>query len=124
MARLFVLAFNESEAYVLVKKLRNFGHKVAVAEPKAPEFVTLLKQQVQPIETFVGDCSRQPSHVREAGNYIRSLKAYRDTPFLLYHVKPEDDARTLERVPGARLLRTEAELLKALPGAPTSGAKP
>lgn len=104
MARIFFLAFESAGQLPLVKRLRAAGHRLVVAEPRYPEFYALLKQQAQPPELFVCDCSRLPSHARETANYIRGLKPHRDTPFILYNVKPEDEAKALEKVPRARLV--------------------
>lgn len=107
MARVFLMVFESTGPSTLIKKIRNAGHKVAVAEPRYPAFYALLKQQSTPPEIFVVDCSRLPSHARESCNYIQTLQAYRDARFLLYNVKPEDEAKTLQRVRGARLLRDD-----------------
>ena len=117
MARIFFMAFEAAGQYILIKKLRNMGHKLIVTEPRYPGFYDLLKQQVQPPEVVVCDASRLPSQAREACNYIRSLKAYRETPILLYNVRPEDGAKSLEQVPGALLINddgVEATLEKVL----------
>lgn len=103
MARIFFMAFDSAGQTPLIKKLRAAGHKVAVTEPKYPAFHELLKQQQPPPELFVVDCSKLASHARESSNFIRSLRAHRETSFLLYNVKPEDEAKTRERVPGAVL---------------------
>lgn len=104
MARIFFMAFEKANQTPLAKKLRSAGHRLAQAEPRFPEFYELLKQQQPHPEVFVVDCSMMPSHARESSNYVKSLKAYRDVPVLLYNVKKEDEAKTREKVPGARIL--------------------
>lgn len=101
------MAFDRAGQTPLVKKLRHAGHKVAVAEPKYPDFYNLVKQQSPPPEVFVVDCSLQASHARESSNYLRSLQAHKQTPFLLYNVKKDDEAKTLEKVPGARIVSND-----------------
>ncbi len=118
------MAFDSAGLYPLIKKLRNGGHKVAVAEPRYPDFYNLLKQQLQPPEVFLCDHSTLPSHARESSNYIRGLKAYRETPFILFNVKPDDEAKAKEKVAGATILNddaVEAALRKVLPGPPDAG---
>lgn len=113
MARLFFMAFDSAGQTSLVKKLRAAGHKLAIAQPRYPEFYELLKQQAPPPEAIIVDCSHLASHARESSNYIRSLKSFKDTPLILYNVKKEDEARTRERVPNAFLLpndKVEAQL--------------
>ena len=104
MARIFFMAFESAGQYPLVKQLRNLGHKIILTEPRYPAFYELLKQQVPPPDLFMCDASVQPSHARECGNYIRALKNHKQTPFIVYNVRPEDEARTLERIPGATLV--------------------
>lgn len=124
MARVFFLAFDEAGHYPLVKRLRNAGHKMIVAQPKYPEFVDLLRQQPHPPEVFVADLGMRPSHVREALGYLRGLKAHKETPFLLFRVKPEDEAKNREKVPGAIQIPSDDvevaldDLLKAKGAAP------
>lgn len=107
MARIFFMAFDDAGQYPLIKQFRNAGHKLVVAQPKYPEFADLLRQQVKAPELFVVDCSKLPSHARESANYIRGLKTYKTTPFILYNVKPEDEAKAREKVPGAVILRND-----------------
>jgi response regulator RpfG family c-di-GMP phosphodiesterase len=124
MARIFFLAFNSADPMPLIKKLRNLGHKLIVAEPRYPEFDQILKQQAQPPEIVVCDMSKLASHARETCNYLRGLRSLREAPFLLYNVKPEDEAKTLDRVPGAALLKDDDVVpaieaaLSRRPGAP------
>jgi len=110
MARVFFLAFNDADPVPLIKAMRAAGHKLVVAQPKHPEFTDLLRQQLQPPEVFVADLGKRPSHALEALAYIRGLKAHASTPFLLYNVRPEDEARAAQKVPGARL-SASAEIL-------------
>lgn len=119
MARLFLLVFENTNPTPLIKKLRAAGHQLVVSEPRWPGFGALLKQQTRPLDLFLADCSKLPSHARESCNYIQSLKSFKDHPFVLYNVKPEDDGKTLEKVRGARLVRGDDvapiidEILKA-----------
>lgn len=113
MARVFLMAFDTPELGVLIKQLRNAGHRLVVIEPKYPRFYELLKQQTQPPELFLADCQRLPSHARESCNFIQSLKAYRGAKFLLFNVKAEDEAKVQQKVPGAMTLLGE-ELLPAI----------
>lgn len=115
MARIFFMAFEAAGQYPLIKKLRNLGHKVAVTQPRHPEFYNHLKQQLQPPEIFVCDQSRTPSHARESCNFIRGLKQFKDTPFILYNVKPEDEAQAKEKVSGAILL-SDDDVVRAIQG--------
>ncbi len=113
MARIFIMAFDSAGQTPLIKKLRNAGHKVAITEPKYPAFHDLLKQQNPGPEVFVVDCSKQASHARESCSYVRSLKAYKETPMVLYNVKKEDEARTREKVTNPVILfddRVEKQL--------------
>lgn len=120
VARIFYLAFDGGDQTPLVKKLRAEGHRVAWAAPKYPDFDHLLKQQAPPPELFLADASKQASHVRESLNYIRSLKAHKATPIVVYNVRSEDRARTLERVPGAVVVEGPTVLpeLERVLGAP------
>lgn len=108
MARIFFMAFDSAGQTPLIKKLRGAGHKLAITEPKYPAFYELLKQQAPPPDVFVVDCSKQSSHARESSNYVRGMKAYKETPFILYNVKKEDEARTREKVPNATMLFNDA----------------
>lgn len=108
MARIFFMAFDRANQTALAKKLRAAGHRLSQAEPRYPEFYELLKQQQPPPEVFVVDCSMMPSHARESCNYLKSLKTYRDLPFLLYNVKKEDEVKAREKVPGAVILFNDA----------------
>jgi hypothetical protein len=124
MARIFFMAFEASGQTPLVKKLRGAGHRIAQTEPRYPAFYDLLKQQIPAPEVFIVDCSRQSSHARESSNYAWSLKAHRATPFILYNVKKEDEARTREKVPTATILfddKVEAALARlGLAAAPST----
>lgn len=113
MARIFFMAFEKAGQTALVKKLRNSGHKLAITEPHYPEFYHLVKQQSPTPDVFVIDCSTQASHARESCNYLKTLKAYRDVPFLLYNVKKDDEAATLAKVPGAQIIPND-QVEKAL----------
>lgn len=104
MARVFFMAFESAGQGTLIKRLRNAGHKLIVAEPRYPDFYALLKQQTNPPELFVADCGKLPSHARESCHYIRSLKTYRNAKFVLYNVKSEDEGKSTEKVPGAVLV--------------------
>jgi hypothetical protein len=104
VARVFFMAFDAAGQTTLVKKLRAAGHRLAVTEPRYPQFYELLKQQAPPPEVFVVDCSTMPSHARESSNYVRGLKAYKEIPFVLYNVKKEDEEKTKAKVPGATIL--------------------
>lgn len=108
MARIFFMAFEAAGQTPLVKKLRGAGHRLAITEPKYPAFYELLKQQQPPPELFIVDASKFSSHARESSNYVRSLKSFKETPFILYNVKKEDEAKTKERVPGAVVLFNDA----------------
>lgn len=110
MARIFFMAFEAAGQYPLVKRLRNLGHKIILTEPRYPAFYDLLKQQVPAPELFVCDASIQPSHARECGNYIRSLKSHKQTPFILYNVRAADEATTKERVPNAVIVNGDDPL--------------
>lgn len=114
------MAFEAAGQSPLVKRLRAAGHKVAQSEPKYPAFYDLLKQQAPPPDVFLVDCSHKPSHAFESCNYVRSLKAHKTTPILLYNVRKEDEARARERVPGATLLANDKvePNLGAVGGAP------
>lgn len=103
MARIFFLAFDAAGQSTLMKKLRNAGHRLAISEPRYPAYLELVKQQVPPPEVFVVDCSYLPSHAREASGYLKGLKAFKDTPFILYNVRKEDEAKTNEKVPNVRI---------------------
>lgn len=113
MARVFFMAFNDADQVPLIKALRAAGHKLVVAQPKAPEFTDLLRQQLQPPEIVVADMSKRPSQALEAIAYVRGLRAQQTTPFLLYNVKPEDQGRAGQRIAGARLL-ADGEVLPVL----------
>lgn len=115
MARIFFMAFDQAGQTPLVKKLRNAGHKLAIAEPRYPGFYDLVKQQDPPPQVFVVECGTLASHARESCNYLKGLKSYKDVPFLLYNVKKEDEAKTIAKVPGATLLSTD-QVEKALAG--------
>lgn len=104
MARLFFMAFDSAGQMNLVKKLRASGHRLAIAQPRYPEFYELLKQQSPAPEAIIVDCSHLASHARESSNYIRGLKTYKETPLILYNVRKEDELRTRERVPNAIIL--------------------
>lgn len=113
MARIFFMAFDSADQTPLIKKLRYSGHKVALTEPRYPGFYELLKQQSPAPDVFIVDCSKLPSHARESSNYVRSLRAYKETPFILYNVKKEDEAKAREKVPNAVILfddRVERQL--------------
>jgi len=116
MARIFFLAFNSADPTPLIKKLRNLGHRLIVAEPRYPEFDQILRQQAQPPDVVVCDASKFPSQARETCNYLRGLKATRAVPFILYNVKPEDEEKTRARVAGAVLLRDD-DILPAIDAA-------
>lgn len=100
------MAFEAAGQTPLIKKLRSV-HRLAQTEPRYPAFHDLLKQQVPPPDVFVVDCSQKASHAFESCNYVRSLKAYKATPIVLYNVRKEDDARARERVPGAIVLNDD-----------------
>ena len=108
MARIFFMAFDEAGQSTLQKRLRASGHKLAITPPRWPAFFELLKQQDPVPDVFLVDCSRLASHAREACNYLKGLKAYKDRPFVLYNVKKEDQAKTLEKVPDAILVFSDA----------------
>lgn len=113
MARIFFMAFDAAGQTTLAKKLRAAGHKLAIAQPRYPEFYELLKQQAPPPEAILVDCSHLASHARESSNYIRSLKLYKQTPLILFNVRREDEAKTRDRVADAILIpddRVEAQL--------------
>ena len=107
MARLFFMAFETAGQTPVVKKLRAGGHRIAHTEPKYPAFYDLLKQQAPPPDAFVVDCSQKAHHALESCNYIRSLKAYKTTPILLYNVKKEDETKARDRVPNAIVLHDD-----------------
>lgn len=56
---------------------------------------------------------KRPSHSLETGAAIRSRKAGRRLPMLLFGVKPEDASKTRARVPGAAFTSAD-RLLEAL----------
>lgn len=116
MGHVFLLAFDSEGAYQLGKQLRILGHRVTQTPPKAPEYIDLLKQQRTPPDVFVGDCGQRPNLVRESCAFIRGMKAYAVTPFLLLNVKPEEQAAALAKVPGAETLPGDKALerVKAL----------
>jgi CheY-like chemotaxis protein len=121
MTRIFFLAFDSAGQTPLIKKLRNAGHKVVVAQPRYPEFQEMLKQQQPPPEVVLADCSTTPSHTRETCNYIQASKAFQAIPIVMFNVKKEDEARTRERVPKAILLfndKVDPELSKIANDAP------
>lgn len=104
MARIFFMAFDSAGQTPLIKKLRAAGHKLAITEPTYPSFYDLLKQQVPPPELIVVDCSKSASHARESCNYIRSLKAFKETPLVLYNVKKDDEPKVREKIPNPIIL--------------------
>jgi hypothetical protein len=104
LARLFFMAFEAAGQTPVVKRLRQAGHRLAHTEPKYPAFYDLLKQQAPPPDAFVVDCSLKAHHALESCNYVRSLKAYKTTPIVLYNVKKDDEAKARDRVAGAILL--------------------
>ena len=110
MGHVFLLAFDSEGAYQLGKQLRILGHRVTQTPPKAPDFLDLLKQQRIPPDVFVGDCGQRPNLVRESCAYIRGMKAYATTPFLLLNVRPEEQAAAVAKVPGAETVAGDKAL--------------
>jgi hypothetical protein len=125
MARIFFMAFEAAGQTPLVKKLRAV-HRLAQTEPRYPAFYDLLKQQAPTPDAIVVDCSHKAHHALESCNYIRSLKAYKTTPIVLYNVRKEDEAKARERVPNALVLsddKVEKQLAAlGIGGAPASSA--
>lgn len=107
VVRVFFMAFDDAGQTHVVKQLQRLGHKVIQSEPRYPDFYRLLKQQSQPPDVIVADCSKRSSHVRESGNYIRGVRVYESIPFIAYNVPQEASQSTRERIPGVVVVNGE-----------------
>ena len=101
MATIVLLAFKDGDREGLIKPLEAAGHRVAVTEPKDPDFRLVLRG-VAKLDVIVVDLSKKADHGRECAGWICMQRRYRAIPLLLTGVPDGDEGLTRAKVPCGR----------------------
>ena len=103
--RAFLVHWREAEAEVLAREIRNMGWNVDIESNDGDRAGKRISED--PPDVVVIYLTRLPSHGRETGHTLRTIKATSDIP--LVYVDGNDEAvdRTKRAVPDAIYTTTE-----------------
>jgi hypothetical protein len=125
MSRVCLFHWNTAEAEERAGRLRSFGCRAEVFAESDLERLRGLRDD--PPDAFLIDLSRQPSHGREVGGWLRRQKATRHVPLVFVGGEPEKLVKVRELLPDAVYTdwkRVGPDLERALAAPPARPAVP
>ncbi len=103
--RVFLVHWREAEAEVLAREIRHMGWTVAIESMDGDRANKRIRED--PPDVVVIYLTRLPSHGRETGHALKTIKACRNIPLVYVDGNDEAVARTKHIVPDAVYTTTE-----------------
>jgi DNA-binding response OmpR family regulator len=103
--KVLLVHWNSQEAGILADMVRSYGWEVATETDDGSRVGRQVKE-MKP-NAVVIYLSRQPSHGRETGQGLRSLKTAKTVPLVYVDGTPEVVERTRQKIPDAIFTSTE-----------------